>query len=221
MTGQGEGQEGDQHHEWGEAVPASSGRPKPGDIITESGLAMAPGPLVGHDVSTPLEEDEPEGTIPPGPLWAMKERRHTQWHLLPAHERHDRIRECLEADDYTLYCIDDGRHHAMIGRRVGSSPSGCEYTLLGRISRQRYEELRDEVVPVANCFETADEMRLCGVVVEEDTRSSNVFDVASYDSIDDAPGELPAGFAIPAIPPGVGDHRLRVMSSSSELSSAG
>ena len=42
------------------------GDPKPGDIITESGLAMTPGPLVGHDVSTPLEEDEPEHTIPPG-----------------------------------------------------------------------------------------------------------------------------------------------------------
>jgi hypothetical protein len=60
--------------------------------------------------------------------------------------QHERIRECLEADDYTLYCIDDGRHHAMIARRVGASPSGCEYTLLGRISRHRYEELRDEVV---------------------------------------------------------------------------
>ena len=77
MTDQGDEQQGEQVHEWGEAVPASSGRPKPGDIITESGLAMAPGPLVGQDVSTPLEEDETEHTIPPGPLWAMKERRHT------------------------------------------------------------------------------------------------------------------------------------------------
>ena len=193
MTGQGDGQQDDPVHEWGEAVPTSTGPPKPGDIITESDLAISPGPLVGHDVSTPLEEDEPEGTIPPGPLWAMKERRHTQWHLLPAHERHDRIRECLEADDYTLYCIDDGRHHAMIGRRVGSSPSGGEYTLIGRISRQRYEELRDEVVLLVNCFDTATEMRLCGVDVEEDIRSSNVFDVANYDSIDDVPEDYRPG----------------------------
>ena len=35
MTGQGDGQQGEQAHEWGEAVPASSGRPKPGDIITD------------------------------------------------------------------------------------------------------------------------------------------------------------------------------------------
>jgi hypothetical protein len=193
MTDEGDGQQSEQAHEWGVAVPASSGPPKPGDIITESGLSMSPGPLVGHDVSTPLEEDEPEHTIPPGPLWAMKERRHIQWHLLPAHERHDRIRECLDADDYTLYCIDDGGHHAMIGRRVGVSPSDCEYTLLGRISRRRYEELRDEVVPLVNCFETAAEMRLCGVAVEQDIRSSNVFDVAIYDSIDDVPEDYRPG----------------------------
>jgi len=192
MTGQGDG-ESEQYHEYGEAVAASSGRPKPGDIIIDPDLAMAPNPLVGHDVSTPLEEDEPEHTIPPGPLWAMKERRHIQWHLVPAHEKHERIRECLEADDYTLYCIDDGRHHAMIGRRVGVSPSGCEYTLLGRISRERYEELRDEVVLLVNCFDTATEMRLCGVAVEESIRSSNVFDVAAYDSIDDVPEDYRPG----------------------------
>ena len=185
MAGQRDGEQGERTHEWGEAVPVSSGRPKPGDIITDSDLAITPEPLVGHDVSTPLEEDEPEHTIPPGPLWAMKERRHVQWHLLPAHEKHERIRECLEADDYTLYCIDDGGHHAMIGRRVGVSPDGCEYSLIGRISRQRYEELRDEVVPLVNCFDAATEMRLCGVAVEEDIRSSNIFDVANYDSIDD------------------------------------
>ena len=144
-------------------------------------------------MSTPLEEDEPEGTIPPGVLWAMKQHRHIQWHLLPAHERHDRIRECLEADDYTLYCIDDGGHHAMVGRRVGVSPEGCEYTLLGRISRLRYEELRDEVVLLVNGFDTATELRLSGVAIEEDIRSSNLFDVALYDSIDDVPEEYRPG----------------------------
>lgn len=193
MTGKSDGQESEQVHEWGQAAPTSSGPPKPGDIITESGSAIAPAPLVGHDVSTPLDEDEPEHTIPPGPLWAMKERRHIQWHLLPAHERHERIRECLEADDYTLYCIDDGRHHAMIGRRVGDAPSGCEYTLLGRISRERYEKLRDEVVPLASCFDTATEIQLCGVAVEEDIRSSNIFDVANYESVDEVPSDYRPG----------------------------
>jgi hypothetical protein len=193
MTDQSDGQQGEQVHEWGAAVPASSGTPKPGDIITESGLAIAPEPLVGHDMSTPLDEDEPEHTIPPGPLWAMKERRHIQWHLLPAHERHERIRECLDADDYTLYCIDDGRHHAMIARRVGVSPDGCEYSLIGRISRQRYEELRDEVVLLVGGGDAATEIRLCGTDVEEGIRSSNVFDVAEYESIDDVPDDYRPG----------------------------
>jgi hypothetical protein len=193
MTGQGDEHDDEKAHEYGQAVPASKGHPKPGDIITESGYPIAPGPLVGHDVSTPLEEDEPEGTIPSGTLWALKERRHIQWHLLPVHERHDRIRECLELDDYTVYCIDDGRHHAMIGRRVGASPSGCEYTLMGRVTRQRYEELRDEVVRLEHCFDTATELCLCGVAIEEDIRSSNVFDVALYDSINDVPEDYRPG----------------------------
>jgi hypothetical protein len=193
MTGPGDGEQGEEVHEWGEAVPASAGNPKPGDIIIDPTFAVAQEPLVGHDVSTPLEEDEPEHTIPPGALWAMKERRHIQWHLLPAHERHERIRECLDADTYTLYCIDDGRHHAVIGRSVGVSPSKCQYTLLGRISRQRYEELRDEVVLLVNCFDTATELRLCGVAIEEEIRSSNVFDVAVYDTVDDIPEEYRPG----------------------------
>ena len=189
MTGQGSGQD----DEWGKASLAGSGPPKPGDIIIDPDLTIAPEPLVGHDVSTPLDEDEPEHTIPPAPLWAMKERRHIQWHLLPAHDRHERIRECLELDDYTVYCIDDGRHHAMIARLVGDSPSSAQYTLIGRITRERYEELRDEIVPIANCFDTATEMRLCGVDVEENIRSSIVFDVADYDSIDDVPQDYRPG----------------------------
>lgn len=178
---------------FGEAVSGSSGHAEPGDIIIDPDLAIAPEPLVGQDESTPLEEDEPEHTIPPGPLWAMKDHRHIQWHLLPAHERHERIRECLESDDYTLYCIDDGARHAMIGRRVGDSPSGCEYTLLGRITRQRYEELRDEVVLLTNCFDTATEMGLCGVVIEEGILSSNIIDVANYGGIEDVPDDYRPG----------------------------
>jgi hypothetical protein len=193
MTGHSDGEQNDQDHGWGEAVEASTGHVEPGDIITESDLAISPEPLVGQNLSTPLEEDEPEHTIPPGPLWAMKERRHIQWHLLPAHERHERIRECLEADDYTIYCIDDGAHHAMIGRSVGDSPEGCEYTLLGRITRQRYEELRDEAVLLVNCFDTATEMALCGVTVGKNILSSNVFVVATFGSIDDVPDDYRPG----------------------------
>src|SRR5580704_1247665 len=101
MTDHSDGADSEQDHEWGEAVTASSGHVEPGDIIIDSDLAILPEPLVGQDVSTALEEDEPEHTIPPGALWALKDRRHIQWHLLPAHERHERIRECLDAGDLT------------------------------------------------------------------------------------------------------------------------
>lgn len=204
-TGQSDGEGA---HEWGQAVPVSSGSPKPGDIITESDFAIVPEPLVGHDVSTPLDEDEPEHTIPPGPLWAMKERRHIQWHLLPAHERHQRIRECLEADDYTLYCIDDGGHHAMIARRVGVAPSGCEYSLIGRISRQRYEELRDEVVPLVNCFDTANR----DTTVRGRHRRGHSFlehhRCRQLRQRRRRPRGIPARHPVPPLQPGASDHCL-------------
>jgi hypothetical protein len=31
-------------------------------------------PVTAPENATPLEEDEPEGVIPPSPLWAMKDR---------------------------------------------------------------------------------------------------------------------------------------------------
>ena len=65
--------------------------------------------------------------------------------------------------------------------------------MIGRITRKRYEELRDEVVLLVNCFDTADEIRLCGVAVEEQIRSSNVFDVANYESIEDVPEDYRPG----------------------------
>jgi hypothetical protein len=193
MTVHGDGQPDDQDEGWGRAVSAESGSPHPGDIIVQYGQPIAAEPLVGSDESSPLGEDEPEHTIPPAPLWAMKDHRHVQWHLLASHERHDRIRECLELDDWTLYCIDDGRHDAMIARRVGMSPSGCEYVLIGRVTRRTYEDLRDEVVMLANAFDTATEIRLCGVDVEEDVKSSVVSDVALYQSIDEVPAEYRPG----------------------------
>jgi hypothetical protein len=53
--------------------------------------------------------------------------------------------------------------------------------------------LRDEVVGLVHCFDTATEMRLCGVAVEEDIRSSNIFDVADYERIDDVPEDYRPG----------------------------
>ncbi len=188
-------EQGADPHEWGEALtPASTRRPGPGDIIVPTGgLRGAPEPLVGNPESTPLEEDEPEGIIPPSPLWAMKEKRHIQWHLLPAHERHDRLRDCIGSGEEAVYVIDDGRHHATVGRRVGASGAGCEYCLVGRVRRERVDELRLVRVPATDVFDGAEDLTLCGIAVQEAITSSNVFDVARYENLAAVPTEYLPG----------------------------
>jgi hypothetical protein len=184
---------GDAPERGGEALPPSE-HLRPGDIVLPGGLVAAE-PIVGSDVSTPLEEDEPEGTIPPCPLWAMKNRRHIQWHLLPTHDRHPRIRECVGSGDDAVYVIDDGPHHVMLGRRVGASRSECEYCLLGRVEYEVYDKLRQGQIPLTSAFDSAHELDLCGVAIEEDIRSSNIFDVAHYESISEVPPEYQPGVA--------------------------
>jgi hypothetical protein len=179
---------------WGGAVtPTPSNPARPGDIVLEPGVARLPEPLVGRDQTSPLEEDEPEGVVPPCPLWAMKERRHVQWHLLPAHKRHERLRQCLGAGDDAIYVIDDGGHHVMLGRRVGAHADECEYCLIGRAPRERYEDLRSRLVPPADAFADAREITLCGVAVADSVLSSNVFDVDRYESPADIPVEYRPG----------------------------
>jgi len=179
---------------WGEEItPSPSNRPTPGDIIRGSGPRAMAEPLVGKDESTPLDEDEPEGIVPSSPLWAMKIQRHTQWHLLPSHERHERFRDAIGSGDETIYVIDDGAHHVMLGRRVGERASGCEYSLVGRVPRERYEELKNGTVSPVDAFEGASGIALCGVAKEEGTLSSNVFDVARYESAGDVPPEYRSG----------------------------
>jgi hypothetical protein len=154
---------------------------------------MVPEPIVGPDVDSPLGGDEPEGLIPPSPLWAMKDRRHTHWHLLPSHERHDRLRQRVGEGDETVYAIDDGRHHVTLGRRVGVSPDSCEYCLVGRVELGHYEELLTGVVAVATAFDEADELVLCGVVAEDEVLAANVFDVDRYDDVSQVPRDYLPG----------------------------
>jgi hypothetical protein len=173
-------------------APLGSRPPRPGEIVLPTGL-IAPEPIVGTGASSPLEEDEPEGTIPPCPLWPMKERRHIQWHLLPTHDRHTRVRDVVGAGDDTVYVIDDGPHHVMLGRRVGEVRGEVEYCLLGRVDLAIYEELRAGRLQAMNAFDTAHELALCGVAVEEDIRSSNIFDVMRFRAFSDVPAEYRPG----------------------------
>jgi hypothetical protein len=146
-------------------------------------------PVTAPENATPLEEDEPEGVVPPSPLWAMKERRHEQWFHIGHPER---IRARVGSGDAAVYVIDDGSHHCMIGRRVGATADGCVYSLIGRVDRAAYQSLASGAIDGRQAFLDASEAGLSGTV--EDPGVSNVFDVDFYQHPDD----IPAAYLPPA-----------------------
>ena len=147
-------------------------------------------PVTAPTDATPLEEDEPEGTIPASPLWAMKERRHEQLLHLFGHPH--RIRACLGTGDAAVYVIDDGKHHCMIGRRVGATLDGCVYSLVARVTRDTYESLSSGSIDGRQAFLASTEAGLCGTA--DAPGVSNIFDVDYYHHAEDIPADyLPPG----------------------------
>ncbi len=142
-------------------------------------------PVTAPVNATPLEEDEPEGVIPPSPLWAMKERRHEQWPHLFGHP--DRIRACIGSGDAAVYAMDDGKHHCMIGRRVGATTDGCTYSLVARIPADTYRSLSSGAISGKQAFLAGSDVGLSGTV--DGPGMANVFDVDFYDGPDDIPAE--------------------------------
>ncbi len=149
-------------------------------------------PVTAPVDATPLEEDEPEGVVPPSPLWAMKERRHEQWPHLFGHP--DRIRARLGAGDATVYVIDDGKRHCMIGRPVGATADGCVYSLVARITRDTYDALASGSIDSRRAFLSASEAGLSGTA--DAPGLSNIFDVDFYRHAEEIPAEYlpPAAF---------------------------
>ncbi len=141
-------------------------------------------PVTAPENATPLEEDEPEGVIPPSPLWSMKERRHEQWFHLGHPER---IRDRVGVDDAAVYVIDDGSHHCMIGRRVGATRDGCVYSLVARVAKATYQSLVAGEISGHDAFLASTEAGLSGTV--EDPGVANVFDVDFYQHSSDIPPE--------------------------------
>lgn len=138
---------------------------------------------------TPLEEHEPEGTIPPSPLWAMRDRRHEQlFHVGHAH----RVREVVGSGDDAVYVMDDGRHHRMIGRRVGQTQDGAVYSLVARVETEVVTSLTSGTLAPGDAFRAGSEAALVGTV--EAPGVSNVFDVDVYD----APADIPDEYLPPA-----------------------
>jgi hypothetical protein len=149
-------------------------------------------PVTAPVDATPLEEDEPEGVIPPSPLWAMKDRRHEQWPHLFGHP--DRIRARLGAGDATVYVIDDGKRHCMIGRPVGATADGCVYSLVARVTRDTYDALASGSIDARRAFLAASEAGLSGTA--DAPGVSNIFDVDFYSRAEEIPVEYlpPAPF---------------------------
>ena len=155
-----------------------------GQLHFEPATAAATFPVTAPENATPLEEDEPEGVIPSSPLWAMKERRHEQWF----HFGHpERVRACVGTGDAAVYVIDDGSHHCMLGRRVGATLDGCEYSLIARVGKDTYESLASGAIDGRHAFLAAHEAGLSGTV--EAPGVSNIFDVDFYQHPDEIPEE--------------------------------
>jgi len=157
-------------------------------------LHFAPGtedwtfPVSAPENVTPLSEDEPEGTIPASPLYALKERAHGGIHIF-GHPH--RVRAAVGTGDATVYAIDDGPHHCMIGRRVGATSDGCIYSLIARITRDVWTTLEEGSIDGRQAFAVSAEAGLSGTV--DNGGLSNVFDVDYYDSPADIPDEYLPG----------------------------
>jgi hypothetical protein len=160
-----------------------------GHLHFEPGTAGDTFPVTAPEDATPLEEHEPEGTIPPSPLWAMKERAHGGIHIF-GHP--SRIRAQTGEGDAIVYAIDDGSEHCMIGRRVGATTDGCVYSLVARVDVATWRALESHAVDGRSAFLAAHEAGLSGTV--ETNGVSNVFDVDWYEN----PADIPEGY----LPPG-------------------
>lgn len=147
-------------------------------------------PVTAPTDATPLEEDEPEGVVPPSPLWAMKERRHEQWPHLFGHP--SRIRVKVGSGDAAVYVIDDGKRHCMIGRPIGATTDGCVYSLVGRITKETYDQLSSGAIDSRQAFLASSEAGLSGTA--DAPGVSNIFDVDFYQH----PDEIPAEYLPPA-----------------------
>jgi len=149
-------------------------------------------PVTGDPVSDgdgPDDEDV-EG-IPGVVLAAIKDRMHARRLSPPDDPGH--VEASLGSADDDVHVVDDGPEYCVIGRSVGYSPDGCIYVLVGRISREVYEQLRDGDVEPARAFDDARDMTLSGVY-EVDGMVENIALIRRFGPVDDVPAEyLPPG----------------------------
>jgi hypothetical protein len=155
-------------------------------VSDASGGGIGISPLLFEPAnSTPLESDEPELTMPTAALWAMEDRKHSSWRPAPGEDQEIRYR--VGSGDRTLYAIDDGPHHCMIGRLVGEDADGCVYCLVARIDLDHFNDLKHEDVPLERAFTGARDISLSSVFESESV--SNVVQIQHYRRDEDVPDE--------------------------------
>ena len=174
------------------AILAGSGVPEPGDIVVDPQLGVTPEPLVGSGSPSPL--DEPDSAIDEAALIAMKDRRHSQWFKVLTGEVGDDLELIVGMGASTIYVIGDRKHHAMISRIVGSSPS-CRYVLVGRITMDHVQDLVDETLAPKDAFGVAEQIELVGVAVLPGIATANIIEVATYENAEAVPAEYRVGHA--------------------------
>ncbi len=161
-------------------------------ILGRPASGSAGEPLPEPEESTPLEEHEPEGTIPPVPLWAMKDRRHVQWSEIVGFPP-ERVREAFGEGDDAVYVIEDGHNHVMVGRYVGVVLDGSQYALVGRAPKSVLEGLRSAELQAVHAFDEAHQVTLCGVDIDEGDKASDIFVVQFYDTASAVPQDYLPG----------------------------
>jgi hypothetical protein len=168
------------------------------DFISEDGVAGPPtmqpgmyppgwlgrsGTVFVPKQSTPLADENDEGSLPHYALWSMKYLRGS--HFFGHSET--RIRDTFGQGSDAVYVMDDGRKRCLISRKVGSGSDGSIYCLVAQVPVSAYEQLVDGA-PSASVFANAEGFSLCSVFAAEDA-VSNVTVVESYRTAAEVPSD--------------------------------
>lgn len=151
--------------------------------LLSRGLTGNPDPVLVPKQSTPLEDANDEGLLPPYALWSMKYLRHGGFLSRSEWEIRDRFGD----GPNTVYVIDDDRKNCLMSRMVGEDSDGTMYCLIARIGVASYEQLIDGASP-QTIFAGARDLRHCAVF-EALGAVSNVSVVESFDNCDEVPSE--------------------------------
>jgi hypothetical protein len=166
---------GSEVHDWGVggAAPPSAVTDEPQPLVVADDGPEAGGP------------DDVEDQVASHVLLALENLRHSSARPDPDGEEPGFF--AFGSGDTTVYAIEDGPGHCMIGRGVGRDSDDCVYCLVGRSTVDLLGQLEDGELLVTAAFDEARELVLCSVY--DDDEVSNVVLVQEYDRVEEVPAE--------------------------------